>query len=400
MKIIFVHNKAMWYRIPLFNGLANNLNIKFLFTDENKVENLEAEYEILKSYGVYPFNVAFALIPRLIKKEYDIIVFPTPKEWINNIICFAIAKLRRKPYIVWSDRWICKKVKRPIFKKIYYRVDKMIIGYICRHADACVTSGGTKQKEYFVSLGVPENRIFISPFLSDIPSKSFDFKRLQQKMKKIEKELGVENKKVILCVARLIKRKGIDYLIKAFAKLKKEIEDVSLVIVGGEDYPGLPKFMAKFSRGAEFYGTELKTLCQALSIIEDVHFVGYVKSEDLPAYYLLCDLLVYPSIATSYADAGCLSVSDAMYFGKPVISTDVVGFAYDLIKNGVNGFIVPEKNVDALYEAIKKIVFDPELRQKWGIESKRIIEEEFTYEHMIKGFKEAIEYANKNEWRY
>lgn len=385
----------MWYRIPLFNGLANNSDIKFLFTDENKVEGLEAEHEILKSYGFYPFIVAFGLISKLIRENYDLVVFPTPEEWINNIICFIIAKLRTKPYIIWSDRWICKKVKKSMFKRIFYLADTMVIGYICRHADACVTSGGTKQKEYFMSLRVSENRIFISPFLSDIPSKSFDFKKLQQKKEKIKKELGIKNKKVILCVARLIKRKGVDYLIKAFAKLKKEKEDVSLVIVGGEDYPGLPKFMPKFFRGVEFYGTELKTLCKTLNISESVHFVGYVKSDDLHSYYLLCDLLVYPSIATSYADTGCLPVSDAMYFGKPVISTDVVGFAYDLIKNDVNGFVVEERDVDALYGAIKKIISDPDLERKMGMESKRIIEEGFTYEHMVKGVKDAIEYASE-----
>ena len=375
----------MWYRIPLFNGLANDFDIKFLFTNENKVEGLEAEYEILRRYGFYPFITTFGLIPKLIKEDYDVVVFPPSEEWFNDIFCFIISKLRRKPYIIWSDRWICKKVKRSIFKKIYYWADQIIMRYLCKRAGACVTSGGTKQKEYFMFLGVIESKIFISAFLSDIPAKGFDIKYLEEK-KKIEKKLGIENKKIVLCVARLIERKGIDYLIKAFAKLKKEIENVSLVIVGGEDYYGRSKF----------YGTELKTLCKTLTINEDVHFIGYVKSDDLSTYYLLCDLFVYPSIANSFADTGCLPISDVMYFGKPVISTDVVGFAYDLIKNAVNGFMVPEKDVDALYKAIKTIISNPDLERKMGIESKRIIKEGFTSKHMVMGFKEAIEYVTKN----
>jgi len=222
------------------------------------------------------------------------------------------------------------------------------------------------------------------PYLSDIPAKGFDFQYLEEKRKKIEEELKIEKKKIILCVARLIKRKGIHYLIKAFAKLKREMGNVSLVIVGGEDYYGSEKF----------YGDKLRKLCLDLNISKDVHFVGHIKSDDLPSYYFMCNLLVFPSIADTFADTGGLPISDAMYFGKPVISIDVVGFAYDLVKDGLNGFMVPEKDSDALYEAMKKIISDPELEKKMGEESRRIVKEDFTYEHMIKGFKEAIEYAH------
>jgi len=387
-KILFIHNKAMWYRIPLFNTLAGDMDVKFIFTNENKVEGLRRKYKILRRYGCHSFNVALGLVLRLIREEYDVVVFPptgSPGEIIDNFFCFVIAKLVRKPYIIWSERWICKKVKRSLVRRVYRSIDQAFMSCICRYAGACVTSGGTKQKDYFTSLGIPENRIFIVPYLSDIAAKNFDFQHLEEKKKKIEEGLKVKNKKIILCVARLIERKGIHYLIKAFAKLKREIEGVSLVIVGGKDYYGSEKF----------YGDKLKRLCLDLNVSKDVLFVGHIKSDDLPSYYLLCNFLVFPSIADTFADTGGLPISDAMYFSKPVISTDVVGFAYDLVKDGLNGFMVPEKDTDALYQAMKMIVTNPDLEKKMGVESKRMIEEKFAFGEMVKRFEEAIEYASK-----
>lgn len=91
-----------------------------------------------------------------------------------------------------------------------------------------------------------------------------------------------------------------------------------------------------------------------------------------------------------------LTFNELMSIGKPVIGTEAIGSAYDLIKDGVNGFMVPEKDSDALYSAMKKIASDPELEKEMGKESKRIIDKGFTYEHMVDGFREAIEYAFKN----
>lgn len=88
-------------------------------------------------------------------------------------------------------------------------------------------------------------------------------------------------------------------------------------------------------------------------------------------------------------------LNEAMMHGKPVIATTAVGGAYDLIKDGINGFIIPEKNVDELSRAIKKILDDPSLQRKMGEASLKIINEGFTYEKMVEAFRKAINYLNK-----
>lgn len=64
-----------------------------------------------------------------------------------------------------------------------------------------------------------------------------------------------------------------------------------------------------------------------------------------------------------------------------------------MVKNDVNGYIVPEKDAYALYKAVKAIVNDTELRISMEMESKRIIEEAFTYDHTAKNMNEVIKQA-------
>jgi glycosyltransferase involved in cell wall biosynthesis len=89
-----------------------------------------------------------------------------------------------------------------------------------------------------------------------------------------------------------------------------------------------------------------------------------------------------------------------MSMGKPVITTDAVGAAEDLVRNGVNGYVVKNGEIEELYLALRKMVEDPRLRKTMG-ENSRIIFEEFNdFGKMFRGFKKAIEYSiNTSEQR-
>lgn len=79
-----------------------------------------------------------------------------------------------------------------------------------------------------------------------------------------------------------------------------------------------------------------------------------------------------------------------MSVGKPVIVTTAVGSAPDVVQHGVNGYIVPEKDADSLYNALKNIIMNKDARERMGITSKKIIEKAYTYEHAVKGLDRAI----------
>ena len=378
--ILFVHNTLMWYTKPFFVRLSEICNVKFIFTHMQLgkriygVETLEenegfegVKYKVLKRYfnNISPSGIPLGLIKDLYQGRYDIVVASLGS--IEMLLCFLAAKLRGKPIILFSEVWGWNRKGASLREKIFTPLTKFIVS----HADAFLVPG-TIHKEYCVSLGASPEKVFIMPNVSNLTIKEEDYENKE----KLKKKLNVETKRAVLYVGRLVKQKGVEYLVKAFAKLKRGRDDIVLVIVGG---------------GESRNGLEL--LSKNLNIENSVYLIGFVENINVAPYYLLSDVCVVPSINYGQADCWGYVVNEAMCCGKPVIATDAVGAAFSLIRNGENGFIVPEKDVNALYVALKKIIFDSDLQMKMGMKSKKIIEEGFRYKNMVDGFRKAVEYV-------
>lgn len=115
------------------------------------------------------------------------------------------------------------------------------------------------------------------------------------------------------------------------------------------------------------------------------------RNKHLVPYYLWSDVCVVPSIfLKGMPDPWVLVVNKAMACGKAVIATTAVAAAYDMIKNGINGFVVREKDSAALCNAIKAVLADPGTAKAMGEASKKVIESGFTYSHMVSGFQSAV----------
>jgi glycosyltransferase involved in cell wall biosynthesis len=96
-----------------------------------------------------------------------------------------------------------------------------------------------------------------------------------------------------------------------------------------------------------------------------IRFVGFVQKEQLPAYYALCDALMFPT----HSDPWGLVVNEAMASGSAIVTTDVAGCAADLVENGGNGFVVASKSVTPLADAMQNLVSHDELRRQMGLRS-------------------------------
>jgi len=377
-KILFIHNTAMWYRRPFFKRLSEIYDVKFVFTHiqvckdiygveiSDEIEGLEGvNYKTLKNYFnfIKPHGIAFGVIEEAMG-DYEVLVggsWDSLAEIIETSFYFTIAKLRRKPFVIYYGKWDWaeKSLKRKLINPW--------VKYLVKHSDGIVTYG-TKSKEYFIKLGADPNRVFRA-FNTNIIDTTVNRKEVED----LKNRLKIENKKKILYVGRLEKRKNADILIKSFYKLKQDHNETCLVIIGDGECKN-----------------EFQALCKELNIENDVLFLGMIENKELPPYYSLCNIFVLPASGEPWG----LVLNEAMQFGKPVIATDGVGAAYDLIEDGENGFRVPEKDSDALYNAMKKIISNPELEKKMGEESKRIIEG-FTYETMADGFRKALNYVIK-----
>jgi glycosyltransferase involved in cell wall biosynthesis len=363
----------MWYRVPFFRTLAELHDLTFYFTDTDSVSGLEGvNYEVLRRYlknwrsiSTVLGDIAVpGLIPRLMSKNYDLVVGS-----LFDPVTFFIARIRRKPFILWSETWhfseresLSFKLLRPFFR------------FLISHADGILVPS-QMFKEETISLGALERKTFIMPNASNICVKTSDYGDAE----KLRVKLGLNEKRCILFVGRLIELKGVQYLFEAFAKLVAERDDIALICVG--DGP---------------FRQRLESLCKALHIDGLVHFIGWVdpevtRNKNLIPYYLLCDVLVVPSIfVRGKPDAWGLVVNEAMGCGKAVIATTAVAAAHAMIKNGVNGFIVPGQDSAALYGAMKAVLADPATAEAMGEASRKVIEAGFTYSHMVGGFQRAI----------
>ena len=85
-----------------------------------------------------------------------------------------------------------------------------------------------------------------------------------------------------------------------------------------------------------------------------------------------------------------------MSVGKPVIATTAVGAAPEYVRDGVNGFVVEEKNIEELYKALYKILTNEGLEREMGIKSKEIYLQKCDSDSQYQNFKNVIEYTISN----
>jgi len=164
----------------------------------------------------------------------------------------------------------------------------------------------------------------------------------------------------ILFAGRLEKRKGLNYLLKAYQQVKQEVPDSRLIIVG----PGI--------RLRRKYEKQVKR-----SDLKDVVFVGYVSDDELPRYYKTADIFCAP--ATGWESFGIILL-EAMAVGKPIVASNVEGYA-SLITHGAEGWLVPPRDEQALAQSLITLLRDEPLRQEMGAKG-RLKAQDFTWENV------------------
>jgi len=154
----------------------------------------------------------------------------------------------------------------------------------------------------------------------------------------------------ILCVGRLIERKGQEYLLRAFARLRPKLKVPSkLTLVGTGDTEA-----------------SLRSLTEDLLIVDNVDFVGAVSGEKMPKVFKKGDIFVLPS----QNEGMSIALLEAMACGLPVVVTNTGGTA-ELVQENVNGFVVPWADIQALTEHLFLLVKDRQLRQRFGEASRQ-----------------------------
>ena len=183
---------------------------------------------------------------------------------------------------------------------------------------------------------------------------------------RIENYFGNAERKVVLFVGRLAEKKGCEYLIKAMESISAD-----LIIVG--DGPLKEK---------------LEALAQ--SVNANIRFLGAKTKEELRTIYASSDIFVVPSITAKDGDKEGVptAIIEAMASELPVIASDSGGIA-DIVEDGINGYLVEEKDVSELSTKIKDLLSNEKQRINFA-RNARLTAESFDYAKIGKKYKDVL----------
>lgn len=364
-KNALVSTFASHYRLKLFRLLKAQLGTDcyFFVTSQQGTNDDIGHLNIHREDNFHYLSVG-AIFWKLLTGGYDVIIKCTNNKWAF-MGTFLIAKATNAKYIVWYSTWHFPRT-------LQYRLfSKFLLWLLKYHVDSIVVYG-EHGKNFLVEQGIDPKKIFIA--WQTVDNELFGRKVDKATVEALKEKLKIpQQKKVILYVGRLVKPKGLEYLLDALKLLKKD--DVTFVAVGDGGMKA-----------------EIEKFCQDSKL--DYRLVGRVPHSDLSSYYNIATLLVLPSITTTtFKEPWGLVVNEAFNQGCPVVVTDAVGAGMGgLVKNGVNGFVVAERNSDALAVAMNNILSDETLRQSLSHNALEEIKK-WTYERQAKGFIDAIEYS-------
>jgi glycosyltransferase involved in cell wall biosynthesis len=186
-----------------------------------------------------------------------------------------------------------------------------------------------------------------------------------------------EETATILHVARLVKVKGAEYLIRAFALVAQRFSNVELVIIG--DGP---------------LKSSLRALAKSLGVAERVRFLGALPHDQVLGWMRKAAMLVLPSVRTGTGRVEGLGMVllEAAACGVPAVGSRIGGIP-EGIADGDSGFLAPEKDPPALARAIGDLLADPALRLAMGARARAFVLDRFDsarQTELLEGFYDSV----------
>lgn len=362
MRVLFLTNYPSPYRVRFFDELGKRMDVTVLFADriQDKKHRNAGWYvpsqgsfqtvQLKKTFAVKSNSLCLEVI-KWLKQPFDHIVVCG---YSNPTVILAMAYMRLKKIPFWMEvdgglirqdsRW-----KHAIKSLLVSRPDRWL-------------SSGHYTTRYLVHYGAKEENVFEYPFTS------LEEKDLQlavpspEEKTALRQELDIGEEHCLLAIGQFIHRKGFDILMKAAADLPKT---AGIYIVGGEPTE------------------EYLQLRQELGL-DNVHFLGFQSKDTLVKYYKAADAFVLPT----REDIWGLVIQEAMAYGLPVITTDRCVAGLELVEDGVNGYIVPVRDVPVLAQKMKALL-EADLQAMGRASLDKI--RPYTIENMAKVHEEIFE---------
>jgi len=297
--------------------------------------------------------------PFLDKKPYDIIHCHFGPNGILGVTLKEMGVFEGKVVTVFHGYDISSYLRKhghAVYKSLFMRGD-MFLPVSERWKNRLIELGCREQKIVVHRMGIDTSKFCYLP-----------------------RKQGKDGKVRLLTIARLIEKKGVQYAVQAVADVLKRYSNIEYNIVG--DGP---------------VKNTLEDLIKGLNIGNNVKLLGWRQQEEIIELMKNTDILIAPSVVSEDGDEEGIPVvlMEALAQGMPVLSTQHSGIP-ELVQDGESGFLVPERNVNALAEKLAYLVKHPEIWSAMGQAGREYVEKCYNidtlndklvdlYQHLIDG---------------
>lgn len=341
------------------SALGHDIHVFIPETKDNK-DIQYSNFTIHKQHALIKIGQA-PLTPGLLNiKRFDLIHLHFPY-YFGGEISTLVSKFRNIPLVVTYHNDVIKPGISGYIVKFH---TQLIAPWILRNAD-CIFAMSQKfaTESRLLSQFIGDRKIEIIP--QGVDTKRFCIPADQGEIPGLSK-----SKPIVLFVRTLDQAHfhcGLEYLIKAMVEVMPECQ---LLVIGDGELRG-------------YY----ENLSVEYGVSERVHFIGAIPNEKLPPFYSAASLFVLPSAETENAGVVLL---EAMACGIPVVATDVGG-SKELVKDGINGLLVPPRNHSAIANAINFLISDKEVATEIGRRAREEVETNSSWEAVAKRVERIYE---------
>jgi len=364
-RVIYWNNIPAPYMVERFNAIIKrgNIDLEVWFGARTKrgrswtidESAWEFPHRYLPRVGIGRHRLSLPTLA-LTARRPDLLVslYATP----SFLLGLRIAWWRGWRTALWVevtfDSWIRRRRWKEALKRaVFQRVDGII-------------TPGQDGRAFAMRYGVASERIHIARHVVDADHFASQTAAARPTRNKIRSDLGVSGV-VFVYVGRLWWVKGTGPLLAAYQAVADELpNDTSLLLVG--DGPD-----------------EARIARMAMSGDLHVKLAGFHQKAELPRMYAAGDVFVFPSLGDTYG----LVVDEAMAAGLPIISTTAAGEIAERVLDGVNGYLVPPNDPEALAAAMQRLAADPALRDQMGARSAELIAP-YTPDRWAEAFEVAV----------
>ena len=364
-KLAIITTHPVQYNAPLFKLLhqRKQIEIKVFYTwsqteaglkyDPGFGKHISWDVPLLNGYP-YLFSYNSALNPGSHHKKgiknpnliteintwgaNAILVYGWNFEGHQSVINFFYKKLPlffRGDSTLLGEQFGMKKIIRRIYLKFIY--SKFSVALYAGEANKAyfLAHGFKKGQLVFMPHAIENERFYVNP-------------QMEIEVAKFKSNLGIKAEAtVFLFVGKLDKNKNIELLIETFLKLN----NVAHLIIAGS-------------------GKLEHTLVSQNSNQKNIHFIGFVNQQTMPAIYNSCHVFILPSKSETWG----LAINEAMAAGKAIIASNTCGAAYDLVKHNKNGFVIDLNIENSLYSAMYYFLNNKNAAAEMGLESLKLIQ--------------------------